>query len=173
MPFLLTQYQRFLFLLLAVSIVTACGFKLRGSLDLSDEMSPVYLQQNSVFELGRVIKSLLESNKIKIAETEKQSNSQLVLLSDAKSRRILSVDSNGRAREYLLSYSVTFSVKINGQEAEAGEDSINVKRSLLFDPDAVLAVVNESEVLYKDMRRDAARLILLKLQARSKSSIKH
>ena len=48
-------------------------------------------------------------------------------------------------------------------------DSISVARSLLFDPDAVIAVVNESEILYKDMRRDAARLILLKLQASGQS----
>jgi outer membrane lipopolysaccharide assembly protein LptE/RlpB len=38
---------------------------------------------------------------------------------------------------------------------------------LLFDQNAVLAVTNESEILYKDMRRDTARLILLKVKARS------
>ena len=33
--------------------LSACGFKLRGSLDISQELSPLYIEQNSVFELGR------------------------------------------------------------------------------------------------------------------------
>ena len=47
------------------------------------------------------------------------------------------------------------------------QDSVSLTRSLLFDPEAVLAVTNESEILYRDMQKNAARLILLKLQARS------
>ena len=171
--------QRFISIVLPVLLIHACGFQLRGSLDLSQDMSPIYLQQNSVFELGREIEFLLLANKIQITENAKQSNAQLSLLNEAKSRRILSVDSNGRAREYLLNYTVNFSIIINqpdkpettpetnGVEDSISHDSISVARSLLFDPDAVLAVTNESEILYKDMQRDVARLILLKLQASS------
>jgi len=167
-----------------VFFMQACGFQLRGALDLSSDMSPIYLQQNSLFELGREVQSLLTANKILIAENEKQAKVQLILLREAKSRRVLSVDSNGRVREYLLNYKVDFSIKINrskdisdiNQEAQQdsishdsiSHDSISVARSLLFDPDAVIAVVNEAEILYKEMRRDAARLILLKLQASSR-----
>lgn len=162
-----------------VFLIQACGFQLRGGLDLSSDMSPIYLQQNSTFELGREVQSLLIANKILITENEKQAKAQLILLKEAKSRRVLSVDSNGRVREYLLNYKVNFSIKINrskdisevNQEAQQdsiSHDSISVARGLLFDPDAVIAVVNESEILYKEMRRDAARLILLKLQAKSR-----
>ncbi len=90
-----------------------------------------------------------------------------------KSRTVLSVDSNGRAREYLLNYTVLFTVTIKSTtalKAKNIEQSISISRSLLFDPDAVLAVTNESEILYKDMQRDAAQLILLKMQAHSKNS---
>jgi LPS-assembly lipoprotein len=168
---LTTKQSHFLIAVILVCLLQACGFKLRGSVELSSEMSPIYLQQNSVFELGREIKALLISNNINLVEDEKLSKAQLVLVKEDKKRRVLSVDSDGRAREYLLSYNVTFSVKVNSEKAAAGEqigdDHISISRSLLFDPDAVLAVVNESEILYKDMRRDAARLILLKLQAKS------
>ncbi len=154
-----------------VSVLQACGFALRGSVELSPDMSPLYLQKNSVLELGRDLESLLISSKVNLVDDVKRSNAQLVLVKESKKRRVLSVDSNGRAREYLLSYIVTFSIKINAvndtSAKQAVEYNVSLSRSLLFDSDAVLAVANESEILYKDMRRDAARLILLKLQAHS------
>ncbi|NOQ89189.1 MAG: hypothetical protein GQ550_09715, partial [Gammaproteobacteria bacterium] len=117
-----------LFLVLASALVlTACGFQLRGSLDISQELSPVLIEQNSAFELAREIKVLLAANKIKFIESEEQgdaakasavkanavkANARLSLLSESKSRRVLSVDGNGRAREYLLGYTVNFSIQI-------------------------------------------------------------
>jgi outer membrane lipopolysaccharide assembly protein LptE/RlpB len=183
----------------------ACGFQLRGSIELSEDISPIYLEQNSMFDLAREIRSLLKINKIKIVKDAKLSKAQLILQSEENTRRVLSVDGSGRAREYLLSYKINFIIKTKQSEPAALEstgaknkeaadigienietenltekinqdlispdsispDSISVARSLLFDPGAVLAVSNEAEILYKDMRRDAARLILLKLQARS------
>ncbi len=157
----------------------ACGFQLRGSIDLSEDISPIYIKQNSVFDLAREIKLLLAMNKIEVVEDAKQSKAQLTLLNEEKTRRVLSVDGSGRAREYLLIYKVNFVIKakqseasaIENSEAKNNQDSVSIRRNLLFDPDAVLAVTNEAEILYNDMRRDAARLILLKLQARSKSSV--
>jgi len=169
----------FAFISIAITL-NACGFQLRGSINLSEDISPIYMEQNNVFDLAREIKSLLATNKIKVVEDVKQSKAQLTLLSEEKSRRVLSVDGSGRAREYLLIYKVNFVIKTKQPETSAIEtieaknsegsifhDSISVSRSLLFDPDAVLAATNEAEVLYRYMRRETARLILLKLQARS------
>ena len=59
----------------------------------------------------------------------------------------------------------------NKRDETAAQDTVTLSRSLLFDTDTVLAVENESEVLYREMQRDASRLILLKLQAYSLNSI--
>ena len=168
----------FAFISIAITL-NACGFQLRGSINLSEDISPIYIEQNSVFDLAREIRSLLATNKIKVVEDVKQSKAQLTLLSEEKIRRVLSVDGSGRAREYLLIYKANFVIKtkqsetsaIENIEAKNNQDSVSIRRNLLFDPVAVLAVTNEAEILYRDMRRDAARLILLKLQARSKSSV--
>jgi LPS-assembly lipoprotein len=169
------KHLPYISLLLFVFVLHACGFHLRGALDLSEDISPVYLQKNSAFELAQEIKSLLVMNKISIEENINKAHSVLTLLKEEKSRRVLSVDASGRAKEYLLNYTVKFSIKIKQPEdlkekelqEKDLENSISLTRSLLFDPDAVLAVTNESAILYKDMQRDAARLILLKLQAHS------
>lgn len=156
-------------------VIESCGFQLRGSLDLSSEISPLYLQQNSVFELARDIRTLLSTNQIALADDPAQANSQLVLLNETRQRRVLSVDGNGRAREYALTYTVYFTMTVKaadelpeGQQAEPKQESISLNRSLLFEPDAVLAVTNQAEILYQDMRKNAARSILLRLQARSR-----
>lgn len=162
------KYQRLSWFILLLLGLYGCGFQLRGALDLSQEMSPVYLQHNTAFELGREIKSLLQTNKIAISEFANTANSRLILTKENRGQRVLSVDSSGRAKEYLLIYTVQFTIKI--QQQEETQESITISRSLLFDPDAVLAASNESAVLYKDMLRDAARLILLKLQARSRNA---
>ncbi|MBE9563976.1 MAG: hypothetical protein IMF17_01940 [Proteobacteria bacterium] len=174
-PFLQHHLSERLLLLALVLTVSACGFQLRGSLDISKDLSPILIEKNSVFELSREIKALLGANDIKTVDSEDSAqamgtgtvNTRLSLIRESKSRRVLSVDGNGRAKEYLLKYTVNYSIKI--KQSKQITETISVQRSLLFDPDAVLAVVNETEVLYKDMRRDVARLILLKLQAHSRN----
>ena len=170
-----SRYVHFLFFLWLTLVISGCGFQLRGALDISPDVSPLYLQQNSVFELAREIKKLLATNKIALAENPTQANSQLVLLNESKQNRVLSVDGNGRAREYSLTYTVNFTITISkpGKQAEdvqadPTQETVSLSRTLLFDPDAVLAIANETEILYRDMRRNAARSILLKLQARSR-----
>ena len=186
----------FLVSLMALSLVD-CGFKLRGSLDISQELSPLYLQQNSVFELGRELKSILSTNGIDVAKNAASANAMIILHDERKSSRVLSVDGSGQAREYQLTYTVNFSILLKGQQAgqagalpvadrseaddgdvtEEGKgnqqlkvDKVTLNRTLLFQQDAVLAVANESEFLYDDMRRNAARMILLRLQAQSQQT---
>lgn len=161
------HYLRVIPLTLAVCLIHACGFQLRGALDLSQDISPIYIQQESAFELAREIKTLLSTNNIAIVKSASEANAQLTLLNEVKSSRVLSVDANGRAREYLLSYKVNYALKT--KQAEEAQEAISLSRNLVFDPDAVLATSNESEILYKDMQRDASRLMLLKLQAHSRN----
>ncbi len=146
-------------------LLTACGFHLRGALDLSDDMAPVYVDAGSVQQLGRDIRSLLQDNGVAVTDSMEQAKTVLALKSESRQNRVLSVDSNGRAREYLLVYTAAFSMQVKPAKAE--ERSLQVSRSLLFDENAVLAFANEADVVYEELRRDAARQILQKLQAYS------
>jgi len=157
-----------LFVITLMLLLHACGFQLRGTVNLSQDMSPVYIEKNGAFDLAREIKDVLTGNGIKTVDSAEPSKLQLVLLNEAKSRRILSVDGSGRAQEYLLMYSVNFEIKRKlpvAEKVDSKRDTVSMSRALLFDPETVLAVANEAEVIYEDMRRDAARLILLKLQS--------
>jgi LPS-assembly lipoprotein len=162
------NYRLCLQLLLLVSVLSGCGFQLRGSLELSDEISPLYLRSNSSFELARELQLLLATNNVTQTDKPAKANYQLILVREKKSRRVLTVDGDGRAREYLLMYTIDYSINVKDDVQQDVIESISLRRSLLFDTEAVLAVTNESEILYKNMQRDAARLILLKLQTRAR-----
>ena len=156
--------------LLSILSVASCGFQLRGALEISSEVAPVYLQANSAYELARELRLLMRSNDIDITDQLLAANSQLLLKGENKQRKVLSVDSDGRAREYLLFYNVDIAIRLKAAGKEAYDEipeRVSLNRTLLFDQDAVLAVSNESAILYDDMRRQAARLILMKLQAHS------
>jgi len=117
----------------------------------------------SVFELAREVKRLFTTNKIETVDNAVAAKTQLTLLSESKNTRVLSVDGSGQAQEYLLTY--TANITIKAKTGKAVSDSVVVRRDLVFDSTAVLGFANEADVLYKDMRKQAARLILLKLQA--------
>ena len=55
--------------------------------------------------------------------------------------------------------------RVSRQSARPVVRNITLTRELLFDPDSVLALDYETQTLYSDMRRDAARLMLQQLQA--------
>ena len=162
------NYRVCLQLLLLVSVLSGCGFQPRGSLELSDDISPLYLKSNTSFELARELKLRLATNNVTETDKPAKANYQLILVREKKNRRVLTVDGDGRAKEYLLTYVIDYSINVKDAVPQNVIESISLKRSLLFDTEAVLAVTNESEILYKNMQRDAARLILLKIQTRAR-----
>ena len=86
------------------------------------------------------------------------------MIHERRSKDVLSVDSQNRAREYTLKYSVSFSLKSKG-EWLIEDSNILRNRVLLFNPDAVLGTEQEEARIYRDMIRDASSQILLRLQA--------
>ncbi len=157
--------KRLFFPLLMMLMIQSCGFHLRGELSLSKNLSPIFIVQNTSFALSREVQALLVNNGISRTDDVEAANAKLELVSETRERNVLSVDSNGRAREYRLEYTVVFS--FTAQDIDVTKEKVVLSRSLLFGTDTVLAVENESEVLYREMQLDASRLILLKLQAYS------
>jgi LPS-assembly lipoprotein len=81
------------------------------------------------------------------------------------------VDSRGRAREYTLSYAISFS--LNGPQPVTGDvfrieqQDLRIERDFLFDPEDVLGNARGESQLYEEMRQDLVRLILLRLQSKA------
>ena len=80
-----------------------------------------------------------------------------------RERDVLSVDEEGKVREYELILRVGIGVKdAEGQKLIKDQD-IRLSRDFLFELDEVLG--SEESVIYEEMREDIARLIIYRLQA--------
>jgi LPS-assembly lipoprotein len=158
------KYSDPLIVLLCISVLTACGFHLRGQIELPEQLSPLYLEaENLNSDLLREINNIFRANNIISAKSRTDASAVLEITQANKGRRVLSVDNRGRVREYELSLRIQY--RLRGKNISELNKTIDLKRDLLFDPDSVLAISHEREVLYQDMSRDAARLILQQLTA--------
>ena len=160
--------KQFFFGLLLSAMLTSCGFQLRGAYQLPAVMQTTFIESvQSNSELVRALKRSLKTSDIILLDEPSPEAAILTLGSEEKSKRTVSVDAQGRAREYTLIYSVSFSVKAVEADFEMLEQTIRIERDFLFDTEDVLGKSREESQLYKEMQQDIVRLILLRLQSKT------
>ena len=153
--------------LLLLLTLTACGFHLRGSVELPPELAAINVQDaKPTTDIAPSLRSALKSSGIQVSDSAPM---LLQLKAEQYGKRVLSVDSSGRAQEYGLSYTVRFLLKGVGAEGEKdamwlAEQTVTQTRDLRFDANAVLGTASEEAQLKAEMRRDAVSKILRRLQ---------
>ena len=159
------RHLRILSLVFLVCTLAACGFQLRGAYNLPEQLSPLYLDKDSMsLLLYKEMRTSLKASGAELTEDEATAASVLEITREQKTRDVISVDTLGRVREYRLIYRFTFTLQASG-EAVIDKSNIQLTRNLLFNPEAVLGVAEETEYIYRDMIRDSTGLVLLRLQA--------
>lgn len=165
---------KFTFILMISLLIAGCGFHLRGNQDLSSVLPEVQIQGVSKHsELGRELTRVLIAANVNVLD---ESEVLISISKDSFSRRVLSLDSSGRANQYELSYLLSFSLlkKLNTEDKKdrlvdlMATQNISEKREYLFDANLILAKTDEEERLNNDMRQAA----LLQLVRRLKFSLK-
>jgi LPS-assembly lipoprotein len=152
-------------LLVITCAIAGCGFHLRGAYNLPDHLSPLYLEKESMsLLLYKELRSTIKASGAELADDPATAASSLVVSQEQQTRDVISVDTLGRAREYRLIYRLSFTLQASG-EAVIDKSNIQLTRNMLFNPEAVLGVAEEMEFIYRDMVRDSAGQILLRLQA--------
>lgn len=154
-----------LLVLLIVFDLSACGFRLRGTVELPPEVKQLAIEDSATgSQLLPVIKLQLRRNGIKPLEELEQARMILVIHSDAYKRRVLTVSSVGQVQEFELSYNVDYSIKnVADPEASLMRQQLSIKRDLRFSVDEVLGKATEEARLKEDMVRAASERILRRL----------
>jgi LPS-assembly lipoprotein len=152
-------------LVIIACTITACGFHLRGAYTLPEQLSPLYLDRNSMSQdLYKELYSTLKASGAELTDDAATAASVLKISLESRTRDVTSVDVLGRAREYRLIYRLIFTLKSSG-ETVIDNSNIKLSRNLLFNPEAVLGRDLQIEDMYKDMIQDSSGQILLRLQA--------
>ena len=154
-------------LLLAVAL-SACGFQLRGTNgQYHMPFQSIYLGFADTSPLGTELKRNLRGGDAVVVVDRCGQGRGAVRRAVAKraARPILSLNSQGRVREYLLTYTLVFRVR-DAKDAELlGATEISLKRSIAFNESQVLAKESEEALLYRDMQTDLVQQILRRLAA--------
>ena len=146
-------------LVLITSLLSGCGFQLRGEYLLAPELKTLYISSQDIHgELTRTVKQHLMINQVKVLDSREQDKPELRILKDELNRRTLSVFSNGQVAEYELIYTVKYQLLFAGQAPR--DFSFDLYRDYQDDPDLALAKSRELSLMLKEMRRSAADRIL-------------
>ena len=163
----MTTLRNFVLALALLAGLSACGFKLRGS-DSQYNMpfKTIYLAFPDNSSLGTELRrNLRGSDKVVVVAEPGQAEATFEVLSENRNKSILSLNSQGRVREYLLTYTLVFRVRDAKGAEVLGATDITLKRPLTFNEAQVLAKESEEALLYRDMQTDLVQQILRRLAA--------
>ena len=153
---------------LTVSLLSACGFHLRGDYSVPEELSKISVtsyDQYSTFT--RMMKGQLRMNDVEIVPpTENTPN--LHIISESVGERTLSLYQDTRAAEKELTFNASYRVTI--PELGSKTFSTSVTRSYLDNPLTALAKSVERDMIEDEMRKLATSQILRQM-ARLKANI--
>jgi LPS-assembly lipoprotein len=167
------KYYLSFFIISSLCWLSSCGFHLRGDFELPENLLPLYLVENTTDKvLQREIRVLVSQvDRSNLTSSKKEAGAILTITRSSNKRRVVAVDNRGRARQYELSYRVSYHLRWTTDGDDGKKDihestkELHLKRELLFDPDSVLAISHEANELQNDMRKDSARLILQQIKS--------
>jgi LPS-assembly lipoprotein len=139
-----------------------CGFKLRGQQTFPFDTINVPLNTPLGFELKRNIAAA--NDQVKLVDTTTDADAVLSIMSEAQEKVILSLNTQGRVREYQLRYRVVYRVASPKGVDFIAPTAVLLTRDITFN-DQVLAKETEEAQLFREMRSDLVQQIVRRLGA--------
>jgi len=159
------RYGLLALLILSLTL-PACGFRLRGAVDLPPAMEHAVAEGVAQYSaLGEALaRSWQQSGgKLDFDADAEPARTRLTITRDDMSRRTLSVDSAGRPNEYQLTYKVDFRLTDASGEPLLESQSVSVNRAYQFNADNSLAMADEEERLERILSEEAAVQMLRRI----------
>jgi LPS-assembly lipoprotein len=155
------------FLWVLMFALVGCGeaFHLRGSSPLPQLMQDIYVQgvgAQSAF--GVALREGLQSAGASVKQEAKNAPVVLDITALNEGRTVSGYSSTRQVREFNHTVDVTFHVIGKGL-GEAQERSVHVERSQLYNGTYVLGATEEEATIKEELRREAVRLVILRLRA--------
>ena len=147
-------------------MLTACGFHLKETTELPKDFQQVSLQGIGIERnFGRVLRDTFTD-----ARSDLQLNSKLAtkltISNLVEGRRVAAYNFDRTVRQYLLFMKFDYTLEANGKKL--GTYPVNIDATLNYDSDFVLGEQEEERLIRQDLRRDAARLIVLRFKSVAK-----
>ena len=141
-----------------------CGFRLRGTQRLPFDTVFVAAAHTSALkaELEGAIRS---GTSTEVLNDRGKAGAVIEIVSETRERDVLSVNAQGRAREFRLRLRVVFRVHDGKGRDYLAQTTVAASRDLAVLEEQMLAREYEAEQLYQDMLHDVAQQILRRMSA--------
>lgn len=152
---------------LVLLVLVGCGepFHLRGSVPAARLQQSIYLQGAVLpddFEAD--LKQGLTQAGATLQSDPKAAQVHLTISRFDEKRTVSSYSSTRQVREFNHALDVGF--RVSGEGIAAGEErSVHVERTQVYDSLRVLGSAEEEAAIKQELRREAVRLVLLRLKA--------
>jgi LPS-assembly lipoprotein len=147
------------FLLLTLVFVTACGYHLRGNIDLPEGMKNIYLEGGSG-QLREGLKKTLRFSDGNLVDRAEDAGIIVKVTQEKMRRRVVSLNSTGRANEYELYYKLDF-ILLDVEGKKLSEiQPVEITREYFIDQDEILGKSNEDQTIRDEMYRQAVQTIV-------------
>ncbi|MFZ2266678.1 MAG: LPS assembly lipoprotein LptE [Azonexus sp.] len=155
---------RLLLALIIAAALTGCGFHLRGVGSGNLPYKAMYIALPDTADvniwLQRYIKA---SGSTEIVEDAKAADAIFQQLGDNRLKTILSVNAQGRVREYRLQLTYTFRIVNQKGQVLVPPNEVALTRDISFDDSNILAKDLEENLLWRDMTNDLVNQIMRRL----------
>ena len=156
----------FQFLLAAVfaAVLTGCGFQLRGTLSGNLPYKTMMIALPDTSEVRVWLERYINAaGTTEIIDDPKLADATFQQLSDSRIKTILSVNAQGRVREYRLQLNYRFRVVNAKGQILVPPNEVSLSRDITFDDSNVLAKDLEESLLWRDMNNDLVNQIMRRL----------
>jgi LPS-assembly lipoprotein len=154
------------FSLAAPALLAGCGFRLRGS--GPGAMLPfktVYLGVAASPLATELKRNIVSGGDTLVVDDPKAADATLEIVSQGRDKKVLSLNSQGRVREYTLVSRLIFQVKDAQGKILLAPTEIAISRVLSFNESQVLAKEAEEASLYREMQSDLVQQVMRRLAA--------
>lgn len=139
--------------------VVACGYQLRGAIDLPQQMRKIYIK-NASSALQQQFSQSLKSASGDVVSSIGQAGLVVAIFNERMDRRILSLSSTGKANEFEFNYSLDYELQNPSGAVLLKPQSIEIAREYYNDQEAIIAKTNEEAVIQREIYQQAVRTIV-------------
>lgn len=154
-----------------ILMLTACGWRLRGSVELPQNMQRInliLLQQSYEFE--QRLQRSLQSAGAELVNGRENANISITVIAFDADKSSVAVDSQGRSVTKELLQKLTYNLQDNQGDMLAELVSVKVMRIYRYDPDNVLGMEREEQRISSDLLDELVVLLINRVKQQVKKS---
>jgi LPS-assembly lipoprotein len=160
----LKHASRHLITLLLAASLAACGFHMRGTTpDSQMSFKSIYLDVKKGSAIERDLRTAIRFSDAQLAADAKAADVTLRIVRQSQQKKILTLNAQGKVREYSLTYQVQFEILDANNKKLLQPPEMVMQYILSYSEEQALAKEQEERMTFDDMRRDAVSQIMRQL----------